>query len=107
LMEFGRLASPRLAERRSKHRTELEALVTCRRQLLHVRTEQSNRRGATASRPALKAIDAVLKEVGKQIASLDGQIRKLIDSDDDFDHLDKLLRSVPGACPLLTATLIA
>ena len=107
LMEFGRLASPRLAEKRSKNRTELEALVTCRRQLLHVRTEQTNRRSVTASRPALKAIDAVLKTLAKQIESLDGQIRKLIESDDDFDHLDKLLRSVPGVGPVLAATLIA
>jgi transposase len=107
LMEFGRLASPRLAEKRSKNRTELEALVTCRRQLLHVRTEQANRRGVTTSKPALKAIAAVLKEVGKQIDSLDHQIRKLIESDDDFDPLDKLLRSVPGVGPVLAATLIA
>src|SRR5207249_5593994 len=71
LMEFGRLASPRLAEKRSQNRGELEALVTCRRQLLHVRTEQSNRRSATASKPALKAIDAVLKTLDKQVESLD------------------------------------
>jgi transposase len=51
LLEFARLASPRLAQKRSKNRAELEALVTCRRQLLLVRTGQTNRRGATAGIP--------------------------------------------------------
>ena len=88
--------SPRLLQKRSGNQSELEALVTCRRQLLHVRTEQTNRRGATVSKSAIKSIDAVLKTLARQIESLDKQIRKLIESDDDFDHLDKLLRTAPG-----------
>jgi transposase len=86
---------------------ELEALVTCRRQLLHVRTEQSNRRGTTASKPALRAIDAVLKTVNRQVLELDRQIAKLIESDDDLDRDGKLLASVPGVSVVLASTLLA
>lgn len=107
LMHFARLASPRLAQKRSANQAELDALVTCRRQLTHVRTEQSNRRSRTASKAALRAIDAVLKAVNKQIEDLDRQIRKLIESDDDFNSIDKLLRSVPGVGPVLSSTLLA
>jgi transposase len=107
LMHFGRLAAPRLAQKRSANQAELDALVTCRRQLTHVRTEQTNRRSRTASKAALRAIDAVLKAVGRQIEDLDRQIRKLIESDDDFNSIDKLLRSVPGVGPVLSATLLA
>jgi transposase len=107
LVEFARVASPRLARKRSENQAELDALVTCRRQLLHVRTEQTNRRHSTSSKPARKAIDAVLKTVNKQIEDLDRQIKKLIESDDDFDSIDKLLRSVPGVGPVLSATLLA
>jgi transposase len=107
LMEFARHASPRLAAKRSVNRAELEALVTCRRQLTHVRTEQTNRRARTSSKPALKAIDAVLRAVNKQIDKLDQQIRKLIDSDDDFNSIDKLLQSVPGVGAVLSSTLLA
>lgn len=107
LMEFARLAAPRLAQKRSKNRAELEALVTCRRQLLHVRTEQTNRRGATASPAARRSIDRVLKTLDKEIDALDGQIKKLIESDDDFGQLDKLLQSVPGVGPVLSSTLLA
>jgi len=107
LVEFARHAAPRLNEKRSKHRVELDALITCRRQLVHVRTEQTNRRGATSSKPALKAIDAVLLTVDKQIRKLDGQIKDLIEGDDDLYRKDKMLRAVPGVGAVLSTTLLA
>src|SRR5213075_1332355 len=94
------LAAPRLAERRSRNEAELRDLLACRRQLTVTRTQQSNRRGATASRAALKALD-------RQIASLDEQVRALVDADDDFRDLARRLRSVPGVGPTLAATLLA
>lgn len=107
LLIYARHAQPRLAEKREKNRNELEALVTCRRQLLTVRTEQHNRRQVTRSAKARKAIDAVLKTVDRQIESLDKQVRKLIDSDDDMSRKDRIIRSVPGVGPVLSATLLA
>lgn len=107
LLRFGQLAAPRLAERRSTNQAELQALVACRRQLTVTRTQQSNRLGATASKPARKAIEAVVKTLDKQVERLDKQIRELIDADDDFRHLDGLLQSVPGVGPTLSATLAA
>jgi transposase len=107
LMNFGRLAAPRLAEKRSKSEAELRDLVACRRQLCLTRAQQSNRRASTVSKAALRSIDAVLKALDKQIDSLDQQIRKLIDADDDFKHLDGLLQSVPGVGPTLSSTLAA
>jgi transposase len=107
LMEYARRASPRLTEKRSKNQVELDALITCRRQLNLVRTEQTNRRKRTSSKAALKAIDAVLKALDHQIDQLDLQIAKLIDSDDDMGSLDKLLQSVPGVGAVLSATILA
>jgi transposase len=98
--------SPRLLQKRSEKQDELEALVTCRRQLLHVRTEQTNRLGQTTSKSARKSIQAILKVLEKQLKSLERQIRQLIESDDDLDDIDKLLRSVPGIGPVASATLL-
>jgi transposase len=103
---FGQRMAPRLLEKRSKSQDELDALVTCRRQLLLVRTEQANRRRCVTSKPALKAIDAVTAAVGKQIDALDRQIKKLIDSDDDFRDLDRILQSVPGVGIGLSAAIL-
>ena len=107
LVRFGQLAAPRLAERRSKTAAELADLVACRRQLVESRTQQLNRRGCTTARAALKSLDAVLKTLQRQIDALDKRIRELIDADDDFRHLDGLLRTVPGVGPVLSATLAA
>lgn len=107
LMQFARLAEPRLAKKRSENQAELDELITCRRQLIALRTEQSNARLTTRSKNALGCIDAVLKTLDKQLQLLDEKIRKLIDSDDDFKHLNQLLQSVPGVGPILSATLMA
>jgi transposase len=107
LLRFGQLASPRLAEKRSKNQAELRDLVVCRRQLAATRAQQSNRRGATFSKAALRCIDAVLKALDKQIEALNQKIRQLIDADDDFKHLDGLLQSAPGVGPVFSATLAA
>ena len=107
LARFGRQAAPRLLQRCADNQTELRDLLACRRQLSSTRTQQTNRRGTTFSKAALKSIDAVLKTLDKQIDRLDKQIRELIDADDDFKHLDGLLQSVPGVGPTLSATLAA
>lgn len=107
LVQYARLAAPRLSEKRSENQSELEALVTCRRQLLYVQTEQSNRRAATISPKACKAIDAVLATLDKQISRLNEQIQKLIKHDDDFKRMDQLLRTVPGVGPIVSATMLA
>src|SRR5207249_12274149 len=67
LAEFARRGEPRLLAKRSQNRVELEALVTCRRQLVATRTEQTNRRAVTSSKTAVRSIDAVLKVLGRQV----------------------------------------
>jgi transposase len=107
LARFAELAAPRLSEKLSKNETELRDLVACRRQLCQSRAQQSNRRGSTFSKAALRSINSVIAAMDKQIESLDKQIRNLIDADDDFKHLDRLLQSVPGVGPTVAATLVA
>jgi len=107
LVEFARKAEPRLAVKRSKVQGELEALVTCRRQLKTSKVQQTNRLGATTSKPARKAIQAVVYVLEKQIKALDKQIEARIDSDDDFRQMNQLLQSVPGVGQGLSSALIA
>jgi transposase len=107
LVQYARLAAPRLAEKRSKNQSELQALITCRRQLLASKTEQGNRKAATSSKSAIKAIDAVLATLAEQIRSLDEQIARSINDDEGFKRLDRLLKSVPGVGSIVSATLLA
>lgn len=107
LVRYAQLAEPVLLERCTKNQAELAALVTCRRQLQQTLTQQTNRRAMTRSTAAIKAIDKVVKALEHQIAELDAAIRELIDSDDHFNDLDRLLRTVPGIGPVASATLVA
>jgi transposase len=107
LARFAALASPRLCEKRSANQADIDALISCRRQLITTRTAQTNRRGATSNKTALKALDDVIKTLDKQIQRLDQQIKKLIESDDDLNAKSKLLQSVPGVGGVLSASLVA
>ena len=107
LVEFARRAEPRLAEKQRQNQVELEALVTCRRQLIATRTMHANQLKQTRSKPAGKALQQVINTLNGQITSLDVQIRKLIEHDDEFDHKDRLLQSAPGIGAVASATLIA
>jgi transposase len=107
LVQFAQRAKVRLTQKCSENQSELDALITCRRQLVGSRTVQENCRSSTRSPSALQALLAVIKTLEKQIELLDKKIRKLIDSDDDFKHMDKLLQSVPGVGPVLSSTLLA
>ena len=104
---FAQKATPRLLEKRPQIQAELDALVTCRRQLVKTRTEQANRQLTTFSKSAKKALQAVLNILDKQIAKLDKQIRDHIDSNDQWKHLDALIQSAPGAGNVLASTLVA
>jgi transposase len=107
LVEFARHAEPRLAQKQRQIQGELEALVTCRRQLIATRTVHVNQLKQTRCTAAADAIGRVIEVLSAQVASLDGQIRQLIERDDDFDHKDRLLRSTPGIGAVASATLIA
>jgi transposase len=104
---FAEKATPRLLEKRAPFQAELDALVTCRRQLVKTKTEQSNRLGTTTSKHAKKALQAVLATLEKQIAKLDQQIRDHIDSHEQWKHVDELIKSAPGAGAVLASTLVA
>ncbi len=107
LVDFARQIDSRLAVKRSKVQSELDALVTCRRQLKESKVQQTNRLGSTFSKAARKSIGSVIHTLEKQIKALDKQITSIIDSNDDFKHMDKLLQSVPGVGAGVSSTLIA
>jgi transposase len=106
LARFAAVAAPRLSEKRTENQAEIDALVTCRRQLVQTRTAQMNRRGSTTNTTAIKVIDRVLKTLKLEIAALDLQIHKLIESDHDLGSKSKRLQGVPGVGPVLSSTLL-
>ena len=91
----------------SENQQKLHALVTRRRQLVELLVQEKNHREATRDRTVQANIAKTTEFLKQQISELDRQILQQIDSDDHWNSLAELLRSVPGIGPTTAATLIA
>lgn len=104
---FARHVQPLLLRNTSPQNKELVELVSRRRQLVELRTMESNRLPMTDSKAARQSIGKILAVLEKQILALNKAIATLIDSDDAWKTKAQLLRTTPGLGPVTTATLIA
>jgi transposase len=107
LARFGEQVQPRLLEEDPSTRAELMQLVGRRRQLIDLRTMESNRLAQSTARAAQKSIRHVLKLLEKEIDQLEAEIARLLQSDDDWRTKIELLSSVPGVAKVTSATLVA
>jgi len=87
-----------------EQRAQLAALVMRRRQLLDMRTEESNRLH-TAHRAARASVQAMLKAIDKQLAGVDGDIDRHMQQ--HFKELRTWLESAQGVGDVTTTTLVA
>jgi len=107
IAQFGKLTRPRAVATTKQLQGELDQLVTRRRQLISTRTAEKNRQGHAASQVVRKSIQRVLDAINKDIKSLDREITKLVQSDDDWKNRAKLLETMPGVGEVTTTTIIA
>lgn len=107
LARFAHDVKPRPLEKTPEKAVELEQLVVRRRQLITMRTMETNRRSSCHSQTARKSIDKVLDCLNRQIDRLDDEIQRLIRYDDDWRRKDEILQSVPGIGPATSAAILA
>jgi transposase len=107
IARFGDHVRPRALERTSAKQAELEALVTRRRQLVELRTAESNRQETVTAKSVRKSLRQVIDVLDKQIARVEKDILALLESDDHWKGKVDLLDSVPGIGPITIATLLA
>jgi transposase len=104
---FAQRVQPRPTQKTPEKQQELDALVTRRRQLVHLRSMEKTRRTQAVHKTASRSIDKMLKVLDQQIAALDKAIARLIEADDDWRAKRDLIESVPGVGPTTSATLVA
>jgi transposase len=103
---FAERVQPTARPRPTAVRQRLAALVARRRQLRDMRTAEINRLSHAPS--AIRTeIRSHLRSLLQRIAALDRQLREAVHSDDSLRHHEQLLRSVPGAGPVVGYTLLA
>ena len=107
LARFGEVVHPRCLEIPKGPLGELQQLVERRRQLIDLRTAESNRPKQAYSKPTRKSIQEVLKTLEKQVTTIEDQIDKIIREHDDWQNKVDLLTSVPGVGIITATTLLA
>ena len=107
LAQFAEKVQPAPAQKTPEKQAEIQQLVARRRQLIELRTMESNRLEVTSSKAAGKSIHTVLKILARQIDAIEVAIAKLVESDDDWRQKTQLVQSVPGLGGVTATTLVA
>lgn len=85
----------------------LEALVTRRRQVVEMRTQERNRLGACPDRHSRASLVASLHFLERQIAALDRQIDQAVAQTPELRAKVDLLRTAPGVGRVTAVTLVS
>jgi len=106
LAQFAAVVQPELRPLADAATRELAALLARRRQLVQMRTAESNRvaRAVEAVRPEIREH---LRYLDKRIRELDRELHDRLRRSPLWRAKDDLLRSVPGVGPVLSTTLLA
>ena len=107
IAKFGQLVSPRCLEKPAGSQAELQQLVERRRQLIDLRTAETNRLQQASSKITKRSIQAVLKLLQKQINALEDEISLLVDKHEDWKQKVDILTSVPGVGNITAMSLLA
>lgn len=106
LARLGQALKPELRPLKDEQTRALEALLTRRRQLTDMLTMEKNRLSLASGR-VHRDISAHIAWLQKRLNDVDGELKRAIEASDVFRLKDSLLRSAPGAGPVLSVTLLA
>jgi transposase len=105
LADFGEATQPRRTILPSEKEQRLSMLTTRRRQLLEMRTAETNRK-SSAPKMVQELIDQTIAFFNQQMAKLDEDIDVLTRNDPEFNAKCEILQSCKGVGRVTAATLI-
>jgi len=106
LARFAAVIRPQLRPLPDAATRELSGLLARRRQLVDMRTAESNRL-TLASEPVRLEIRDHVRYLDKRIKDLDHELRDRLRASPLWREQENLLRSIPGVGPVLSTTLLA
>jgi transposase len=86
---------------------EFSAILARRRQIIQMISAEKNRLGAATSKAVARRIEAHLRWLEKELSRTERDLDRAIEASPTFRVNEALLRSVPGAGPVLCRTLLA
>jgi transposase len=107
IARFGEQIEPRTLEALDRSHLELQELVVRRRQLISMKTMETNREKQLVGVKPLKSVAEMVQTIDKLIAEINAEIERRISSDDEWKAQAELLQSVPGVGVVTATTLIS
>lgn len=106
LSNFGRSMRPEVRPLKDEQTQELKALHTRRLQMVEMLTAEKNRLGRAPSGRVCRDIQRHIAWLEKRIKEADKDLEDLIKNSPIWREKDAIIRSVPGAGPGLSSTLL-
>jgi len=107
LAHFGHATRPQLRELPDDDQRQLQSLVTCRRQLIEMRTAELNRLQQASCAAMSEDITDHLRELDDRIAAIERQINEMIEGSELWQERIKLLCTAKGVGPVLAFSLVS
>jgi transposase len=107
LAQFGRLVQPKPRPQPSGQMEVLSELVTRRRQLTDLHTQETNRLPMARHATVRKSLQKIVRALEHQIADLDKLIHDKIQSDDGLRRKGDIVRSFKGVGPGTSSMLLS
>jgi transposase len=107
LAAFARAIRPQVRPLKDADTRALDDMVSRRRQLIDMRTQEALRLGTAASKPLQKSLKRHIAWLDKQISEADDDLNQRLRESEVWLAKDDLLRGIPGVGAVTTLTLLA
>jgi transposase len=107
LARFGAVVRPLPQAAQSADQVKLGALVERRRQLVDLINQEQNRLQQTRDADIRRSIETVLRELKRQMKTMDEQITAAVNADKPNARRVEILQSVKGLGPVTVSTFVA
>ena len=106
IAEFGAVLKPRVTPAKSKNLIAIKDLIARRRQLVNLRTQESNRSGIMGKVLAISC-RRIIRHLNAEVERIEKQLAKHVAEQAEWTEKQGLLKTVPGVGDTLIYTLLA
>jgi len=107
LARFAEKMHPRTLEGHSEKHQQIQELTLRRRQLVELRKLEKNHQESATHKPVQRTIKKVIDLLSKQIAEIERQLEKLVESDEEWQQKAQIIASIPGVGKVTVFALLA
>lgn len=106
IAEFGAVLKPKVTPKKSKNLIAIKDLITRRRQLVNLRTQERNRTGIMG-KALVVSCRRIIRHLDAEIVRIEKQLARHVTDQAEWTEKQTLLKTVPGVGDTLVYTLLA